>query len=50
MSKIIICYDDGVTKITHEHAGDGHWNEHIQAMINFLRGVGYNIPAEEDRV
>jgi len=50
MSKITIGYDDGTTKITHEHDGDGHWIEHVQAMINFLRGIGYNIPEEEDRV
>ena len=50
MSKITISYDDGVTKITHEHDGDGPWNDHVQAMINFLRGIGYNIPEDEDRV
>jgi len=50
MSKIVISYDDGITKIIHEHDGDGHWNEHVQAMINFLRGIGYKIPAEEDKV
>jgi len=50
MSKIVISYDDGTTKITHEHDGDGHWNEHVQAMINFLRGIGYSIPNEEDVV
>jgi hypothetical protein len=50
MSKIVISYDDGTTKITHEHDGGGHWNEHVQAMINFLRGIGYSIPDEEDRV
>jgi hypothetical protein len=50
MSKITITYDDGVSKITHEHNGDGHWSEHMQAMINFLRGVGYSIPREEDVV
>ena len=50
MSKITISYDDGVTKITHEHDGDGPWNDHVQAMINFLRGLGYKIPADEDRV
>ena len=50
MSRMTISYDDGVTKITHEHVGDSHWTEHMQAMINFLRGIGYTIPADEDIV
>lgn len=50
MSKLLISYDDGITKIIHEHDGEGTWNEHMQAMINFLRGIGYVIPEEEDKV
>jgi len=50
MSRITIIYDDGVTKVTHEHDGDGPWNDHVQAMINFLRGVGYSISEEENVV
>lgn len=49
-SKLVISYDDGVTKIIHEHDGDGHWSVHVQAMINFLRGLGYDVPPEEDKV
>ena len=50
MSKLVISFDDGITKVIHEHDGDGSWNEHMQAMINFLRGLGYDIPKAEDRV
>lgn len=50
MSKITITYVDGTTKSTYEHEGDAHWSEHVQAMINFLRGIGYSIPREEDVV
>lgn len=27
-----------------------HWQELLQFYINFLRGIGYHIPDEEDRV
>jgi hypothetical protein len=50
IGKIVISYYDGTTKIIHQHDAHGHWNEQLQAMINFLRGIGYDIPKEEDRV
>jgi len=39
------------TVITHRVRQDGEdWNVMLQAYINFLRGIGYVIPEEEDRV
>lgn len=29
---------------------DSTWDEQLQAFINFLRGIGYVIPLEEDVV
>jgi hypothetical protein len=49
MAKIVISYQDEGVKITHEHNADGTtWPTHVQAMINFLRGIGYVIGSEED--
>lgn len=45
-SKISMSYSDGVSKIIHEHDGYGSWGDHVKAMVNFLRGVGYTIPRE----
>ena len=49
-SKISISYSDGVSKIAHEHDGDGSWRDHVKAMVNFLRGVGYTVPREFEDV
>jgi len=38
MSKITISYDDGTTKITHEHDGYGHWNVSAEEWKN-VRGI-----------
>ena len=48
MAKIVITYEDGSTKITHEHDANATWPTQLQAMINFLRGMGYVIGSEED--
>ena len=38
-------------KVTHEIMSDGvDWQTMIQHYINFLRGIGYVIPEDEDRV
>ena len=38
-------------RIIHEIIMDGvDWNQMIQNYINFLRGIGYIIPEDEDRV
>lgn len=48
MAKIVIAYEDGNTKIIHEYDANATWPTHVQAMINFLRGLGYVIGYEED--
>ena len=48
MAKIVITYEDANKKITHEHDAEATWPSHVQAMINFLRGIGYVIGSEED--
>ena len=38
-------------RVTHEIISDGvDWNTMLQHYINFLRGIGYSIPDEDDLV
>lgn len=49
--KITLKYEDETQTITHEIINTNDtWDTHLQSMINFLRGIGYVIPTEEDRV
>lgn len=49
---ISIIHTDQTSKTETQYTFDSGatWQQHMQAMINFLRGLGYHIPEEEDRV
>ena len=52
MAKLTIIYesDDYEQTVVCKDAADRNYDYHLQVMVNFLRGLGFVIPEEEDRV
>lgn len=52
MARLTIIYDseDFEQTVVCTDAADRTYDYHLQVMINFLRGLGFVIPEEEDRV